>query len=599
MPDGTPDTVDHAALAREVKDAITTDALMTYSAAITRHERPSGSPGENAAIDSIVAVLEANGVPVTVHELDSYASDPVSASVTIPGTDFAPDAITMSYSASSAGTPGEAIDMGALRDLPRLETGTGERLVIEGEDFGAGLPDLSGKVAIVDGQPRNVPTIVLERMGASAVVFVNPEERLNELIVTSTWGSPSLMNYQRLPRIPVAQITRSAGVELRARMAAGPVELRVETEVATGWKPLRLAVATITPAGDEDAPFVLLGGHIDGWHHGATDEAASNAAMLSLALAFHGVRDRLRHGLVVAWWPGHSNARYAGSTWFADEFFTDLRTRGLAYMNIDGMGQVGAARFGATASEAFHDFAARVVRDAEGAEISPSRPGRNSDQAFNGVGLPLLQFNHSRLAEDGGYWWWHTPDDTFDKIDGEVLKTDTDLYADALAEMLAGEVYPVSLSAQAEALGAAVADREGEAGGALRLRERLGDRMDRLRRAMARVDRQAAAGEVGALEQIAVLRPLHRIMYVPLNIHHPDPGITLGPLPGLAPGRILRDADPASDRWGFAAPVLARERNRLVEGGRALLLAGWGAVVRTSRHSRRSRDTRGEHRGTR
>ncbi|MDE2652386.1 MAG: hypothetical protein OXI71_01100 [Gemmatimonadota bacterium] len=190
LPEPEPATVDHGALAREVKDAITTDALMTYSAAITRHVRPSGSPGENAAIDTILAVLEANGVPVTVHELDAYASDPVSAAVTIPGTDFAPPAITMSYSASSPGTVGEVVDMGALRDLPRLEVGTGERLVIEGEDFGADLPDLSGKVAIVDGQPRNVPTIVLERLGAAAVVFVNPEERLNELIVTSTWGSP-------------------------------------------------------------------------------------------------------------------------------------------------------------------------------------------------------------------------------------------------------------------------------------------------------------------------------------------------------------------------------------------------------------------------
>ena len=579
-PGAEPVAADHEALADEVKDAITTNALMTYSAAITRHVRPSGSPGENAAIDTIVAVLEAAGVPVAVHELDAYASDPVSASVTIPGTDFAPDAITMSYSASSPGTVGEVVDMGALRDLPRLEVGTGERLVIEGEDFGADLPDLSGKVAIVDGQPRNVPTIVLERMGAAAIVFVNPEERLNELIVTSTWGSPSLMNHHRLPRVPAAQITRGAGEELRARMAAGPVELRVETEVATAWKPLRLAVATIEPAGEEDAPFVLLGGHIDGWHHGATDEAASNAAMLSLALAFHNVRDRLRHGLVVAWWPGHSNARYAGSTWYADEFFTDLRTRGLAYMNIDGVGQVGAARFGATASEAFRDFAARVVMDAEGAEISPSRPGRNSDQAFNGIGLPLLQFNHSRLAEDGGYWWWHTPDDTFDKIDGEVLKTDTDLYADALAEMLAGEQYPVSLSAQVEALAEAIDAREAASAGTLQLEEHLGDRMEDLRDAVARLEELVASGDARPLDQIAALRPLHRVMYVPLNNYHPDPGITLGPLPGLAPARILAAEGANDDRRGFTAPILARERNRLIEAiDDAIFVGTWATLM--------------------
>ena len=388
------------------------------------------------------------------------------------------------------------------------------------------------------------------------------------------------MNVHRLPGIPVAQITRGAGKELRARMAAGPVELRVGTEVATGWKPLRLAVATIEPPGPGDAPYVLLGGHIDGWHHGATDEAASNAAMLALALAFHEVRDRLRHGLVVAWWPGHSNARYAGSTWYADEFFTDLRTRGLAYMNIEGVGQTGAKRFGASASEAFRDFAAQVVRETQGAEISPSRPGRNSDQAFNGVGLPLIQFNHARLAEDGGYWWWHTPEDTYDKIDPDVLKTDTDIYAEALVEMLAGAQYPVSVVAQVEALTEAVAARDETAGGTLRLGEHLGDRLGRLREEAARVDEMAAAGEAEPIAQIAVLRPLHRVMYVPLNNYHPDPGITLGPLPGLAPGRILAQEESGSDRRGFAAPVLARERNRLIEAvDEALFMAQWVTLI--------------------
>ena len=580
-----PTTIEVDALAQSVKDAITTDALMTFSGAIAEHERPSGSPGENAAIDTIVATLEARGVPVVVHELDAYASDPVSASVTIPGTDFAPDAITMAYSASSAGTVGEVVDMGALSDLPRLEVGTGERLVIEGEDFGADLPDLTGKVAIVDGQPRNLPTIAMERMGAAAIVFINPEERLNDLIVTSTWGSPSLMNYHRLPGVPVAQIARSAGEELRARMAAGPVELRVETEVATGWKPLRLAVATIEPTGTDSAPYVLLGGHIDGWYHGATDEAASNAAMLALALAFHDVRDQLRHGLVVAWWPGHSNARYAGSTWFADEHFTDLRTRGLAYMNIDGVGQMEAKRFGASASEAFQPFAARVVEETQGEEISPSRPGRNSDQAFNGVGLPLIQFNHTRLAEDGGYWWWHTPDDTYDKIDGDVLKTDTDIYADALAEMLANPRYPVSLSAQVASLAEAVAARDAASGGALGLGERLGGRLVGLREASERLDELADAGSVGPLDQVAVLRPLHRVMYVPLNAYHPDPGVGLGPLPGLAPARILSSEDAGGDRRGFAATGLARERNRLVEAiDQALSTAV--AVIRAAREGR-------------
>ena len=106
-----------------------------------------------------------------------------------------------------------------------------------------------------------------------------------------------------------------------------------------------------------------------------------------------------------AWWPGHSNARYGGSTWFADHHFDELRTRGVAYVNIDGMGQMGARRFGATASAAVGGLAADVVAQRTGDAVEPVRPGRNSDQSFNGVGLPLLQLDHRRLEEDGGYWW--------------------------------------------------------------------------------------------------------------------------------------------------------------------------------------------------
>ena len=105
------------------------------------------------------------------------------------------------------------------------------------------------------------------------------------------------------------------------------------------------------------------------------------------------------------------------------------------------------------------------------------------------------------------------------------------------------------------------------------------DLRDEICEAAIRVDEAAAAGEEGALAQIAVLRPLHRVMYVPLNDYHPDPGIAAGPLPGLAAGRILA-GDAGSDRRGFAAPVLVRERNRLIEAvDEALFMARWATAI--------------------
>jgi N-acetylated-alpha-linked acidic dipeptidase len=556
-------------LAAAVRAAITPEALREQARAIVRHERPSGSPGENAAIDHVVATLRGDGVPVEIHTFPAYVSDPVAARVEVLGTDLQPEAITLAFSGAVQGLEAPLVDVGSLRDLPELEVGTGERLILAGEGVDGlprspALPDVSGAIALVEGQPRNGPVAVLARLGAAGVIFVNPEERLNDLIVTSTWGIPSLRNFHRLPTLPVAQVKKSSGEAIRARLAHRPVRVRLTTEVSTGWKPLRLAVARI-PAPDPDAPFVLLGGHIDAWYHGATDEGASNAAMVELARAFHRNRDKLRRGLVIAWWPGHSNGRYAGSTWFADQFFEELRARGVAYLNIDGIGQMGAKQFGANATSSLAGLASSVVRQRTGEEIRPTRPGRNSDQSFNGIGLPLLQLNHTRLAEDGGYWWWHTPDDTFDKIDFQILEIDTEMYADALAVLLAAPVLPVDAVAEVRALGELIDARQQTAGERFDLREARRRQTELLGSLEAIQRTTPAAHEEIDLALVRLLRPLHRVLYTPIEPFHPDPGVDLGLLPGLAPVEILARESPGTDRYRFAETTLIRERNRLLE----------------------------------
>ncbi len=570
LPSGPEAVLVTGALGDRLKAAVSVEELMEHAEGIVRYERPSGSAGENAAIDHIVGTLQDIGVPVQVHAFDAYVSDPVQARVTVVDNGFSPEAITMAYSASADSLVAPVVDVGTLADLPPLELGTGERLVVQGTELEVArdplddFPDVEGLIAMVTGQPRNVPTAVLELLGAVGVVFVNPEERLNDLIVTSTWGSPSLRNYHRLPRIPVAQITASAGDSIRQLLRRRSVRLQLSTEVDTGWKQLRLAVARIEPPGVLGAPYVLFGGHIDGWYHGATDEGASNAAMVAIAKAFHAERASLRRGLVVAWWPGHSNGRYAGSTWFADRFGDEMRNRALAYVNVDGIGQRQAARYSAAASAALARVATRVIRSGTGARVTPGRPGTNSDQSFNGVGLPLLQISHNRLEADGGYWWWHTRDDTYDKIDFEILKSDAHLYVDALLELLTAEVYPVDLMAEAAALGDALAERGAESGGRLNLGPAAARHLE-LTQAFAAL--QTALRPMPDLDGnlVRVIRPLHRVLYVAGADVHPDPGLSLGPLPGLAPARVLSEERPDSDRFRFARTSLLRERARIVE----------------------------------
>jgi aminopeptidase YwaD len=288
--------------------------------------------------------------------------------------------------------------------------------------------------------------------------------------------------------------------------------------------------------------------------------------MLELTRAFAKHQEGLLRGMVMAWWPGHSNGRYAGSTWYVDQEFDELRRRALAYVNFEGLGQIDAKRFGATATTSLTELARDVVRDGVGNSIRPGTPGRNSDQSFNGVGLPLLQLNHSRLAEDGGYWWWHTPEDTRDKVDATVLKLETDLYADALARLLAEPVFPVSLSAPVERLGSLLDRRQDEAGDHFDLSEAMA-RQEGLLRVVRRVEGavRPAADPAMDLALVALLRPVHRILYTGLGPYHPDPAVSVGSLPGLNAVEMLAANDPTTDRYLFALTSVQREYARILE----------------------------------
>jgi Iap family predicted aminopeptidase len=529
--------------------------LERHAREIVRHVRPSGSPGELAAIDYIVATLRAAGVPAALHEFSAYVSDPVSASFRIesPQAKEFP-ALTQAFSASTGapGVSGEIVDVGkgAPSDYARV--------------------DVRGRLVLADGLADPEGVQAAQNAGAMGAVFAATADRVNEMTVGPIWGTPSTDDAHLLPRIGSVAVSREAGVEIRRMLRSGPVRARIQTELAAGFKTLRLPVATVASPRDPEG-FVLLGGHIDAWHHGGTDEGASNAAMLEMALVLHRHRDSLARGLKVAWWPGHSNGRYAGSTWYADRFWTELRDGALAYLNIDGVGQKEASRFTVSATAELEPLAREVVQAQANTAPEVSRPGRNSDQSFNGIGIPLLQFNRERSEDIGGYWWWHTPEDTFDKIDFQILAGDTKLYLAALQHLLVAPVPPLRPSAAAFELKALLAERAAAATGhAIELGPAL-ERADRLHGLALRIEESLARREIGldarelARRLVRTLRPVIRLLYEERGPYHQDLALEHPLLPGLAPIATLPSLASDPIRLGFARARLVRESNRLVD----------------------------------
>jgi hypothetical protein len=389
------------------------------------------------------------------------------------------------------------------------------------------------------------------------------------MIVSPVWGSPGRRGRELLPRTPVVSVTDETAAVVQTHLAAGRRRLRVVTEVDTAWRRTPLLLAHLD-GGAED--FVLLSGHLDSWHRGAMDNGSANATMMEVARVLAGRREALPRGLLVAFWSGHSHGRYSGSAWFADERCAELSTRCVAHVNVDSVGGRGATQIGrGVTTAALRGLGAAVIRELTGDEFTGTRVGRAGDQSFLGHGVPSLWMSLSEQPDGGLGWWWHTTEDTVDKIDPDLLLRDARIYALAVARLVTCPTLPLDAAAEA----GEVADRLGALAAAAgpdgfdlapataRAAELAALAADlELRRPQA--DRLPAAARAFDRAIVATLRPLVAAGYTTAGPWEPDPALAVPPLPLLDPVQGLADLPPDSDEARFLRVDMTRARNRVV-----------------------------------
>ncbi|MDR9431964.1 MAG: M28 family peptidase [Halobacteriota archaeon] len=551
----------------ELVDAIDRDRLTDHVDRLAKLTRHSGSEGERAGTDYVVEQLREYGVDVEYGEYEAYVSDPDDAAVTViePTKWTVPDdeVITVAFGAT---TP----PAGVHGDVAFVSEVTDEVL--------APL-DLGGKIAFTPGLPTPGPVERLADAGAEAAVFESPTEgHCHEMIVTPVWGTPGVEDERRIPSLPVVEVSQSAGERLRDQIGRGPVEAVVETSVTTDLFNLPCPVGRIE--GRESDRYYVIGNHVDSWHRGVTDNATAVAATLELARVFSEHDEPPRRGLLFGFWTAHSFGRYAGSTWFVDDRFSDLRENGLAYIHLDLNGLKGAERLWyqhMAAVEDEHLDALDTVPDlelpketGESSFLGDNRPGRNSDQSFWGVGLVSL-LSGARLTPEtpeggpvGGGWWWHTPEDTRDKVDLDVLVEETKLYAALAARICESPIPPFDHAKSAAAVVEVIKDLGFEHPVLSDLRERAGE----LERTIAEANRIAdihaadpAVARAAEELQVKLGNRLIPALYKARPDHRHDGALSQGRLPGIA---TVGDPDERSGRARlFAETSLRREVNRI------------------------------------
>ncbi|CAN5344716.1 M28 family peptidase [soil metagenome] len=424
-------------------DDVQIDEAMTNTAEIAQWIRLSGTEDERKSFDFIDSKLKEYGLKTWLHEPTCLVSLPVSGSLAVGGE--APLAgITHAFSTSTplAGVAGQLVYAGGGSEAELLAAGA------------------TGKIALTDGLATPNKAHAASNVDVAAVVSISGEP-VHEMIVSPVWGSPTPATLGLLPTVPLVSINTEQGDALKSRLSSGEkLRVRVHTEVDTGWRPIPLLVADLDT---EDREYVLFSGHVDSWHYGAMDNATANATMMETARVLAGHRSELRRGVRFAFWSGHSHARYAGSTWFADKYWFDLRDECVAHVNVDSTGAIGATDLtGANTMAETYSFAREVIQRQTGQELQYRRFGRAGDQSFWGIGLPALFMSLSQQgvadaasadqafllggsasARAGGLgWWWHTTQDTLDKIEPAHLERDIKVYVEVVGRLTTDIVLP-------------------------------------------------------------------------------------------------------------------------------------------------------------
>lgn len=565
-------------------------------------DRISGGRGEAQAAQMLAEALERHGVPYKVHRFRAYLSWPIRAELTVLGPERRTlRAVTPAFSASTGarGLEGELVFVGSPG-------------AIFGPLSGDAYPgkDVRGKIVVADGLITPQHARLVEDLGAIGLIHINPRELLHEMIITTVWGTPTPETARYIPKIPALSVTKADGdwlKQLAQSRDSGAVRVRLVTEVSTAWREMPLVVAEVRPEmasnnaqGVDPDQFVLVSSHLDAWYAGMTDTASTDASILEMARILNANRKRLRRGFRFAWWSGHSTGRYAGSTWYADQFWSELNRSCIAYMNLDGPGarNVPLDRVAAWAWPELAEFTAQFAREWTGKEpeegyfagrMQVFRPFRAGDSAFQGIGVPEVSIGLPEIPPGhpdhapyvGGSergWWWHTPEDSLDKIDMKALVRDTELRLAVLYTLANLPVLPYRIAPIAQSYATALSELHAAAKAHADLWP-LVDRADRLlararvldehsREFAERAGRGAKrADQVRELNRLlmALSHSLNATLYTESGRFDQDPAAPLPILPGLDRARQLAKLDPASDDYGFLLTRIIRERNRVAD----------------------------------
>lgn len=398
--------------------------------------RLSGNSDSEKAVDYIIKELKNEGLSYQKYMFDSYFSNPVQASLDIIcNKKYSIKAKPRSF----GGSLPEGVEGALVYDFEFYKKRSKEQ-----------LKNLFENKIVLSYNYYEDYVNDLNKCGALGLVHICKASNnvIFEETVGSIWGTPTSKNVDTLFNIPVIGIGKEDGENLLEKLNGVELKVKISTALENVVRKCSLPICDIKGKSDN---FVLISSHYDSWYEGISDNAVGNAICLEIAKIL-GRRKNLNKGIKIAWWPGHSNGRYSGSTWYCDNNFELLSEKCIGHINIDSMGTKLSNKYiiRSTYTEG-KLFMEEIITEITGEPpITYGDLPRGADMSFWGAEIPFhlsIKSINPELKDyiapgSGGNWWWHTEYDSYDKADLTLMEESVRITVAISDRLIDAEIFP-------------------------------------------------------------------------------------------------------------------------------------------------------------
>ena len=290
-----------------------------------------------------------------------------------------------------------------------------------------------------------IPSLPAAAAPAAPAKAAAPTEH-ETLLIDRMRSSNTLEHIKTLNTQP--RVWKSAGYDVAvdyvvAQLKAAGWDVKVEELVSSGWGgggKLRNVVAERRgTAPDGERKLVVAGAHLDSVRGapGANDNASGSSTLIELAKSFAGIDTR--NDIRLVWFDGEE-AGLLGSRAHVKAHPEDM-DRTVAMINMDMVGSIhgdiGVGLGPRTPNGIKDAISGALLRTGLAGVLRPDneRHSRSDHASFDSAGVPALDFGVSvrTIGKDDPYY--HSPKDTLDKINPQVLEGYGDLIAVTLLDL--------------------------------------------------------------------------------------------------------------------------------------------------------------------